>query len=422
MAKEVAVEGEADQAEREPRGRRTPGKIGVTDRARGLPQSLRALIERFDVSVLDLPAREARIRLAVTEDGEWDLLLRRNAAEIRTAENLRTPDATLSADRATWASIASDLRGGMDAFRRGRLIVRRNLHLGVGFLAATSGASGPTRLRFEHVETLPGRISLLTAGTGEPVLLIHGLGATKGSFLPTIAALAESFRTIALDLPGFGDSYKPLTAPYHPPFFARAILDVLDALGLERAHLIGNSLGGRIALEVGLRHPERVGRIALLAPSLAWRRPRPWAPLVRVLRPELGVVQATPRWAVESVAHRILPVATSNWVRAGVDEFLRAYLTPRGRVAFYAAARQIYLEEPHGAKGFWTRLARLQPPALFIWGKRDWLVPIGFAAHVRDTLPAARHLELDCGHVPQLERPEEAHGAIAAFLRGGIDG
>jgi pimeloyl-ACP methyl ester carboxylesterase len=196
---------------------------------------------------------------------------------------------------------------------------------------------------------------------------------------------------------------------------------VLDALGLERAHLIGNSLGGRVALEVGLRHPERVGRLVLLAPSLAWRRPRPWAPLVRVLRPELGLVQVTPRWTVEAVAHRILPVAASNWVRAGVDEFLRAYLTPRGRVAFYAAARQIYLEEPHGAKGFWTRLARLQPSSLFVWGRRDWLVPIGFAAHVRQTLPSALHLELDCGHVPHLERADETNFTVAAFLRRSWD-
>jgi pimeloyl-ACP methyl ester carboxylesterase len=112
-----------------------------------------------------------------------------------------------------------------------------------------------------------------------------------------------------------------------------------------------------------------------------------------------------------------LPVAEGNWVRAGADEFLRAYVTARGRVAFYAAARQIYLEEPHGAKGFWTRLASLSPSALFIWGRRDWLVPIRFADHVRRTLPAARHLVLDCGHVPQLERPAESHGAIAAFFR-----
>ena len=120
--------------------------MAVKDRSRGLPHDLRALIERFDPSTLDVPAGEARIRLGVTEDGEWDLLLRPDQAEIRTAQTGRAPDATLTADRATWASIASDLRGGMDAFRSGRLIVRRNLHLGVGFLAATSGMSGPERL------------------------------------------------------------------------------------------------------------------------------------------------------------------------------------------------------------------------------------------------------------------------------------
>jgi pimeloyl-ACP methyl ester carboxylesterase len=247
--------------------------------------------------------------------------------------------------------------------------------------------------------------------------MIHGLGATKGSFLPTVSALANEFRTIALDLPGFGDSDKPLGAGYHPPFFARAVVHLLDCLEIGRAHLIGNSMGGRVALEVGLRHPERVGKLVLLAPSLAWKRERPWAPLVRVLRPELGLVQITPRWIVEGIVHRIVPAAGSNWIQAGVDEFLRVYLTPRGRTAFYAAARQIYLEEPHGSKGFWTRLATLAPPSLFVWGKQDRLVPHAFAAHVKRTLPSARHLELECGHVPQLERPNETHLAIAAFLR-----
>ncbi len=394
-------------------------RMTVQNRSSALPEFLETLIERFDRTAMDVPGHAARIRLQVTDEGAWDVVIQRDRADLDDADQRRAPDALITADRAVWASMATDLRSGMDAFRQGRLTVRHNLHLGLGFLAATSADAGPAALRFANVETRRGRVSLMTAGAGDPVLLLHGLGATKGSFLPTVAALAPSFRMIALDLPGFGDSYKPLTAPYHPPFFARAVVDVLDALELDRAHLIGNSLGGRIALEVGLRHPERVGRLALLAPSLAWRRGRPWAPLVRALRPELGLVQLAPRWAVEGVAHQILPVATSNWVRAGVDEFLRAYLTPRGRVAFYAAARQIYLEEPHGAKGFWTRLAHLQPPALFVWGRRDRLVPIGFAAHVREALPTAHHLELDCGHVPQIEEPEQTHAVIASFLRAG---
>jgi len=382
-----------------------------------LPNSLRTLVKRFDPSAFDAPQGRARIRVAVTDDGQWDVLVGGDGARIRPADERLAADAVLRADTATWERMATDLRGGMDAYRAGHLIIRHDLNLGVGFLAATSGASGPERLRFQRIDTASGELSILSAGSGPPVILIHGLGATKGSFLPTVAALADSFRTIALDLPGFGDSVKPVGAAYHPPFFARAVVHLMDTLGLHRAHLIGNSMGGRIALELGLRHAERVGRLALLAPSLAWRRERPWAPLVRLLRPELGLLQLAPRWAVEAVVHRIIPVAASSWVQAGVDEFLRAYLTPRGRAAFYAAARQIYLEEPHGSKGFWTRLATLQPPALFVWGRQDTLVPIGFAKHVRETLPAARHLELDCGHVPQLERPAETHAAIAAFFR-----
>lgn len=383
------------------------------------PDSLRMLLERFDATVFDAPKGQARIRLIVLEGGQWDVIADASGATLTNADPRAQTDATLTADRQTWDGIARDLRGGMAAYRAGRLVIRHNLHLGVGLLAATSGVTGPARLRFQRIRTAAGELSILTAGAGEPVVLLHGLGATKGSFLPTVAALADSFRLIALDLPGFGDSVKPLRATYHPPFFARSVMQLLDALELERAHVIGNSMGGRVALELGLRHPERVRRLVMLSPSLAWRRERPWAPLVRLLRPELGLVQLTPRWAVEAVVHRIIPVAESNWVQAGVDEFLRSYLTPRGRMAFYAAARHIYLEEPHGADGFWTRLPRLGPASLFIWGKRDGLVPIGFAAHVKRALPAARHLELDCGHVPQLERPAETHAAIADFLMEG---
>ena len=64
----------------------------------------------------------------------------------------------------------------------------------------------------------------------------------------------------------------------------------------------------------------------------------------------------------------------------------------------------------------WSRLASLQQDALFVWGRKDSLVPIGFMKHVERTLPAARHLELDCGHVPQLERPRETHAALAEFF------
>ena len=309
----------------------------------------------------------------------------------------------------------------MAAYQSGRLSVRRNLHVGVGFLAATSGATFPGRLRFRTIATRGSRLSIMEAGTGPPALAVHGLGGTKGSFLPTVAALASRFRTISVDLPGFGDSDKPIGARYDARFFADAVVDLLDALALERAHLIGNSLGGRVVLEMGLRHPSRVGRLALLAPSLAWQRERPWLGLLRLTRPELGLVQVTPRWLVEAIVHRLIPGADEGWTAAGVDEFLRAYLTPAGRAAFYAAARQVYLEEPHGEGGFWTRLSALEADALFVWGRHDRIVPIAFARHVEAALPGARHLELDCGHVPQIELPRQTHTALAAFLSEATD-
>jgi pimeloyl-ACP methyl ester carboxylesterase len=277
----------------------------------------------------------------------------------------------------------------------------------------------PDRLQCQYVETRFGRIALLSTGEGAAVLCLHGLGATKGSFLPMLAGLAGSFRAMASDLPGFGDSSKSPDAPYHPPFFARSVIDLLDALALPRIDLIGNGLGARIALEVGLRHPERVAHLVLLAPSLPLGHARRWLPLVRVLGPELELVRVTPRWLMESIAQRIIPIAGRTWVRAGVDEFLRSALSPRGGLAFYRGARHMMLEAPHGPNGLWARLAELQPPALFVWGRRDWLVPRTLAAHVRQTLPTAQHLELDCGHVPQLERPQETRAAIMNFLRRG---
>ncbi len=378
------------------------------------PAWLRTIVGRYDPGVLDEAARTLRVALKVDGRDAWEVALAGDSASIISPTG--RPDAIIAAEESTWMRIVAQPTAALGAYLSGRLSVRRNLHVGVGFLAATSGATYPAGLRFRYISTRSARLSIVEAGQGPPLLAIHGLGATKGSFLPTLVNLSARFRVIAFDLPGFGDSEKPIGAPYDARYFARACTDLLDALALDRVHLIGNSLGGRVALEVGLRQPDRVERLALLAPSLAWRRPRPWAPLVRLTRPELGLVQLAPRAVVDGIVRRLIPDANDGWAAAGVDEFLRSYVTASGRAAFYAAARHIYLDEPHGADGFWPRLATLRPDALFIWGRRDRLVPIGFKRHVADALPNARHLELDCGHVPQIERPGDSHEAIASFF------
>jgi pimeloyl-ACP methyl ester carboxylesterase len=376
------------------------------------------LADRFDPDVMDLPRGRARIRLEVPGGQACDAIVAGRRLRLRKANESAEPDTVLTADAATWSRIAADLRGGMEAFRAGRLRIRGSLHVGVGFLAATSGAEEPGRLEFDTVRTRGfGAISMLSAGTGaETIVCVHGLGGTKASFLPTVNALADDYRVVALDLPGFGDSDKPIGAPYDAPWFARSVFAVMDALGLERAHIAGNSMGGRVAIEAGLTDRDRTGALLLLSPALAWLRARPWAPLIRALRPELGLIQPAPRPIVEAMVKRLVPSANGGWTAAGIDEFLRAYLTRSGRAAFYAAARNIYLDEPHGDEGFWTRLKSLESDSLFVWGRKDTLVPIGFMKHVERELPSARHVELNCGHVPQVERPPETHQAIRKFL------
>jgi pimeloyl-ACP methyl ester carboxylesterase len=380
--------------------------------------ALRTLAGRFDPTVFDAPAGRARIRLVVSDQEEsWDAIVAGGRLELEDADREKRADAVLKADAVVWRMIARDVRGGMAAFQAGRLGIRRNLHLGVGFLAAT-GHDEPGRLRFKALKTRLGTVSTLEAGQGSPILLMHGLGATKAEFLPTVAALAsERQRVIAMDFPGFGDTDKPFPAPYDPPFFAEWAESLLDELGIERAHVLGHSMGGRVAIEFGLRNPDRTQGLVLMTPSMAFLSNRRWANYLRLVRPELGILQPAPRPIVEEIVRRVVPGAADEWTRAGIEEFLRAYLTPRGRVAFYASARNIYLEDPEGPDGFWPRLKELQGDALFIWGRRDTIVPMGFQRHVQQALPGARHAVVDCGHVPQLEQPTQTHAAIARFLR-----
>ena len=381
------------------------------------PAGIASLARRYDPDVIDVPGGRALIRLCVRGGQEWDARISGRRLRVIPARDNGGPDATIAADPATWRRVSEDVRGGMTAFQQGKLRMRGSLHLGVGLLAATSGSDDPGRLSFETLRTRSGRISVLSAGVGpETVLCLHGLGGTKASFLPTVAALSARYRVVAMDLPGFGESDKPIGAAYDAEWFARTAFDTLDALGVRDAHLVGNSMGGRVAIEAGLMHRDRVRGLVLLSPALAWLRDRRWAPVVRLLRPELGLLQITPRPVVERVVRRLIPGGGKGWAAAGVDEFLRAYLTPRGRAAFYAAARNIYLDEPNGEDGFWNRLGGLSTDSMFVWGRRDTLVPIAFMKHVERALPSARHVELDCGHVPQLERPRETHAAMLEFL------
>jgi hypothetical protein len=138
------------------------------------PSALQALAARFDPEVFDVGSRRARVRIEGAGLGRWDVVLAGGRATVEAAEEGRAPDAMLTADAATWRSISEDLRNGMPAFRAGRLVVRRDLHLGVGFLAATAGRREAGGLVFRRVVSSAGELSTMEAGQGRPVVLLHG--------------------------------------------------------------------------------------------------------------------------------------------------------------------------------------------------------------------------------------------------------
>jgi pimeloyl-ACP methyl ester carboxylesterase len=257
-------------------------------------------------------------------------------------------------------------------------------------------------------------------GRGPDVLLIHGLGGAKSSFFDAAAALSRNYRVHALDLPGFGSSSKPATAPYTARWFAETVRETMDALGIARARIAGNSMGGRIAIELGLRHPERVAGLALLCPAVAFVK-RTYHPIVRALRPELGLLPhqfsrdkvAEHFWSLFADPDAIDPSVAD----VVIDEFQRIYSSAGGRLAFLSAARNIYLDQPFGRNGFYGRLSELQAPALFVWGSHDRVIPPAFARHVARWLPSAEQIVLEgCGHVPQVERAEQTIGLLERFF------
>ncbi len=368
------------------------------------------------------PGFDATYQIRLGDVGHtWELRCTTHGARVRKGATKRRPDVVIGTDSETWLRLRAGELSGIEAFSQRLLYARGNLDLAVGFEGMFRLPDDrPPLLRMHEVHTKGARISTLTMGEGPDVLLIHGLGGAKSSFFDTAAGLSDRYRVHALDLPGFGSSCKPRTAPYTARYFADRVVEVMDALDIGRAHLVGNSMGGRVSIEVGLRHPHRVGGLALLCPAVAFVK-RGYHPIVRMLRPELGVLpHRFTRGMVESTFWSLFcdPDAIDpSMADIVVEEFQRIYGTAGARLAFLSAARNIYLDKPFGRGGFYPRLSELSAPSLFVWGTHDNLIPAGFKRHVERWLPRAEQLVLEsCGHVPQVERPEQVNGLLERFF------
>lgn len=351
----------------------------------------------------------------------WEVRCTDNFARARCGATRRRPDVTISTDADTWMRLRQGELSGIEAFQQRRLDVVGNLDHAIGFEGLFRLPAGrPPLLEIHDIPVGRYTISTLTMGSGPNVMLLHGLGGTRASLFDAAASLSRHYRVSVPDLPGFGSSCKPARGSYNAPWFAEIMLGLMDQLEISQAHLVGNSMGGRISIEMALMAPERITALGLLCPAVAWIK-RGLHPIVRLLRPELGLlphqfrrsVVASQFWSMWGDRGAIDPAVGDLMV----DEFRRIYSTAGARFAFLASARNVYLEAPFGRGGFYPRLAGLKPPALFVWGSRDTLVPDKFARHVAKWLPSAEQVTLEgCGHVPQVERPEHTTELLESFF------
>lgn len=173
-------------------------------------------------------------------------------------------------------------------------------------------------------------------------------------------------------------------------------------------------------MEMAMLDPEHVDGIACLCPATAFTK-RPLLQVARLARAELGImVSRLPRAGLRDGLRQLFtdPSRLEDvWYDAAIDDFLEVWKSPRARLAFFSAARNIYLEEPYGENGFWSRLSQMETPALYIFGRQDVLITARFASQVKSTLPSADvRVWTDCGHVPQLEWPDRTADALTDFF------
>ena len=390
----------------------------------------RALLETVDAAFRSLPDRylgadpgfDATYLISLCDLGRtWEVRCTSHGARMRRGATRRQPDVRISTDADTWLRLRKGELSGIDAFQQRRLSVRGNLDHAIAFEGMFRLPNGrPPLLEIRDVPVGRHRVSTLTMGSGPDLLLLHGLGSTRASMFEAAAALSRRYRVHAPDLPGFGSSSKPARGGYNARWFAEIILGLMDELEMPDAYIVGNSMGGRVAIEMGLIAPKRVDALGLLCPAVAWVR-RGLHPIVRMLRPEFGMLPHAFRRSMVSSQLRGtfhdkdgLDPAVADLM---VDEFLRIYQSPGARLAFLASARNIYLESPFGRRGFYPRLSALEPPTLFIWGRHDALIPASFSRQVANWLPSAEQVTLEeCGHVPQVERAEETSEMLLRFF------
>jgi 4,5:9,10-diseco-3-hydroxy-5,9,17-trioxoandrosta-1(10),2-diene-4-oate hydrolase len=264
--------------------------------------------------------------------------------------------------------------------------------------------------------SLPAPLHYHEAGDGPALIMLHGSGpgvSGWSNFKGNLPVFARSFRTLLLDMPGFGRSPLWQLDRRYPEVAADAVVQFMDALGIESAHLLGNSMGGAVAMHTALTHPERVDRMVLMGP-----------PGVNVLGTavseggrRLNEFLAAPS-RERMVAWIDTMVAKKSLIDdALIDERMETALRP----GVTETARQIFanIADPqfNSAPPLWTLTNRIPQPTLITWGRDDRMIPLDNGLLPFRRMPNAElHVFSRCGHWAQVERKEDFERVALEFL------
>jgi pimeloyl-ACP methyl ester carboxylesterase len=264
--------------------------------------------------------------------------------------------------------------------------------------SVTETSTAPREGARERLEVRGGSIQVLRGGEGPPLLFLHA-GGGAGEWHPFHGLLARHFEVIAPDHPGFGGSDDMPEVEgiddlvYH-------YLDVLDRLGLERANVVGGSLGGWIAAELAVHSPERIERLVLLG-AAGLRVPDHMA---------TDLFLMTPDQVVETLYKHPEPVKQAMPAEPDVD-FILAVYRDMSALARYGWAP--YLSDPKLER----RLHRITAPTLVLWADDDRVVPVEHGRRYAERIPdATLRIVEDCGHAMYFERPEAFANSVTEFL------
>ncbi|HUG55865.1 MAG TPA: alpha/beta fold hydrolase, partial [Candidatus Limnocylindrales bacterium] len=280
-------------------------------------------------------------------------------------------------------------------------------------------------VRARSIEVDGRRVRIIEAGVGgdrgDPVLMLHGVGGWAENWRETLPAVAASGRrAIAVDLPGFGESEPVRGARYFDPpdpFYAGFVRRLLDALGVERAHLVGSSMGGAVVFVAAVCAPTRVRSLALVAPGGIGREMPAFMRALSVpfalLLGRLPAPRAAARRVLRSCFHdaRRIPAPlvaeAEGYGRASVPELLRVLRSVGTLGGVRDDLRRAWISRAHEHTG----------PVLLVWGREDRILPFAHAAAVNAIAPQAElHVIERCGHLPMIERPAEFQAALLSFL------